>query len=192
MKYSIGYKKKRILFIDFDGTLVETASGQTFPKDVADVKVKHEVIEALKTLTAKTDLQFIAIVSNQGGVEQGHYTMEAVKCKVMSITRIVQAAINDNLAKLNKPGIAMPVCFCASTDKENPDRKPNIGMIERILADIERRRPDVDTDNACQFMIGDASGKPGDFSDSDKKCAENAEIDYIDVRDFVEDMKTFC
>ena len=23
------------------------------------------------------------------------------------------------------------------------------------------------------IMIGDASGKPGDFSDSDKKCAEN-------------------
>lgn len=35
-------------------------------------------------------------------------------------------------------------------------------------------------------MIGDASGKPGDFSDSDKKCAENFGIDYIDVRDFLE------
>lgn len=27
---------------------------------------------------------------------------------------------------------------------------------------------------------------PGDFSDSDKKCAENFGIDYIDVRDFLE------
>ena len=36
------------------------------------------------------------------------------------------------------------------------------------------------------LMIGDASGKPGDFSDSDKKCAENFGIDYIDVRDFLE------
>ena len=35
------------------------------------------------------------------------------------------------------------------------------------------------------LMIGDASGKPGDFSDSDKKCAENFDIDYIDVRDFL-------
>ena len=35
------------------------------------------------------------------------------------------------------------------------------------------------------LMIGDASGKPGDFSDSDKKCAENFGIDYIDVRDFL-------
>ena len=31
-------------------------------------------------------------------------------------------------------------------------------------------------------MIGDASGKSGDFSDSDKKCAENF---GIDVRDFL-------
>lgn len=38
------------------------------------------------------------------------------------------------------------------------------------------------------FMIGDASGKPGQFSDSDKKTAENFGIDYIDVEDFV---KTF-
>lgn len=32
-----------------------------------------------------------------------------------------------------------------------------------------------------------ASGKPGDFSDSDRKCAENFGIDYLDVEDFVND-----
>lgn len=35
------------------------------------------------------------------------------------------------------------------------------------------------------IMIGDASGKPRDFSDSDKKCAENFGIDYIDVEDLL-------
>ena len=34
------------------------------------------------------------------------------------------------------------------------------------------------------LMIGDASGKPGQFSDSDKKTAENFGIDYLDVEDF--------
>lgn len=58
-------------------------------------------------------------------------------------------------------------------------RKPNTGMLKQLYA------------NACvknkaeYIMIGDASGKPGDFSDSDKKCAENFGIDYIDVRDFL-------
>ena len=35
------------------------------------------------------------------------------------------------------------------------------------------------------LMIGDASGKEGQFSDSDKKTAENFDIDYMDVEDFV-------
>lgn len=34
-------------------------------------------------------------------------------------------------------------------------------------------------------MVGDASGLPGQFSDSDKVCAENAGIDYMDVITFV-------
>ena len=191
MIYSIDYKKKRILFIDFDGTLVETVSGETFPIDVADVKVKHEVVEALKKLCLGTNLRFICIVSNQGGVELGHYSIDAMNAKVFGIAGIIHAAINDALAKHNKPKIAMQVRFCTANDKDEPNRKPNIGMLEKSLRNIECHYPDVDTDNAVQFMIGDASGKKGDFSDSDKQCAVNAEIDYIDVRDFVEDMKTF-
>lgn len=34
-------------------------------------------------------------------------------------------------------------------------------------------------------MIGDASGKEGQFSDSDKKTAENFGCEYMDVDDFV-------
>lgn len=35
------------------------------------------------------------------------------------------------------------------------------------------------------FMIGDASGLEGQFSDSDKRTAENFGIDYLDVNEFV-------
>ena len=35
------------------------------------------------------------------------------------------------------------------------------------------------------LMVGSASGLPGQFSDSDKVCAENAGIDYMDVIQFV-------
>ena len=45
---------------------------------------------------------------------------------------------------------------------------------------------DVETDKI--LMIGDASGKEGQFSDSDKKCAENAGYDYMDVNDFIKDL----
>ena len=36
------------------------------------------------------------------------------------------------------------------------------------------------------LMIGNASGKQGQFSDSDKKTAENYGIDYMDIDDFVQ------
>ena len=42
----------------------------------------------------------------------------------------------------------------------------------------------IDLDNT---LIKTISGKPRDFSDSDKKCAENFGIDYIDVKDFIND-----
>lgn len=35
------------------------------------------------------------------------------------------------------------------------------------------------------LMIGDASGKEGQLSDSDKKTAENFGCEYMDVDDFV-------
>lgn len=70
--------------------------------------------------------------------------------------------------------------YCCSMDKDNPYRKPNTGMLEQLYNQYL-----VHSKDEC-IMIGDASGKPGDFSDSDKKCAENFGIDYIDVRDFLE------
>lgn len=44
---------------------------------------------------------------------------------------------------------------------------------------------DVNHIKSVSVMIGDASGKEGQFSDSDKKCAENFGIDYLDVNDFI-------
>lgn len=47
----------------------------------------------------------------------------------------------------------------------------------------------VDEENKIIYdtimMIGDASGKEGQFSDSDKKTAENFGCEYMDVDDFV-------
>jgi hypothetical protein len=44
---------------------------------------------------------------------------------------------------------------------------------------------DIDKDKSEYLMIGDASGKEGQFSDIDKKTAENFGIDYMDVDEFV-------
>ena len=73
--------------------------------------------------------------------------------------------------------------YCLTNDKSNPYRKPNTGMLETLLEKYVG--DDLDHIKSKSLMIGDASGKEGQFSDSDKKTAENFDIDYMDVEDFV-------
>ena len=73
--------------------------------------------------------------------------------------------------------------FCTSNDKSDYYRKPNIGMLEELVDCTCALGSDFPKENI--LMIGDASGKEGQFSDSDKKCAENFGIAYMDVEDFL-------
>lgn len=41
-------KKCKLLITDLDGTLIETVSGDTFPKGIWDMKIKLDVFEAIK------------------------------------------------------------------------------------------------------------------------------------------------
>ena len=54
-------KKYKVLFCDMDGTLIETASGETFPKGIWDMKFKFDVMDAIKNLNPEE----IFIVTNQ-------------------------------------------------------------------------------------------------------------------------------
>ena len=40
-------------------------------------------------------------------------------------------------------------------------------------------------EDGAYLMVGDASGNPGNFSDSDKVFADNAGCKYMDVEDFI-------
>lgn len=44
-------KKYKVLFCDMDGTLIETASGETFPNGIWDMKFKFDVLDAIKYLS---------------------------------------------------------------------------------------------------------------------------------------------
>lgn len=116
------------------------------------------------------NLDYFFVVTNQGGIGRfvSEYDFDA---KILGITSF---CVNYLLCEVGDSK------YCPSNDSNDPLRKPNIGMLESMSDGwgVQNKQE--------MIMIGDASGKPGDFSDSDKKCAENFGIDCIDVRDFLE------
>ena len=60
-------KQYKFLFTDLDGTLINTISGETFPKDATDFQLRKEVLDKIKSMPG---LLGIFIVTNQGGIPQ--------------------------------------------------------------------------------------------------------------------------
>lgn len=162
-------KNYKILFCDLDGTLIKTKSGETFPKDIWDMELRFDVLDAIKKLNP----QYILIVSNQGGIGKGLVNAYNFRVKSEYIARAIWEYC----------GCECYAMYCETNDKSDPYRKPNTGMLEHLTEKYVG--DDFDFIKSRSLMIGDASGKEGQFSDTDKKTAENFGIDYIDVDDFV-------
>ena len=160
-------KNKKVIFCDLDGTLIETISGETFPKGIWDMKFRFDVLDAIKKLNP----EYVLIVSNQGGIESGFIDGNNFRRKSEYITRAIKEYC----------GCECRAMYCETNDKLDTYRKPNTGMLYSLLENVD----DLDYVKSVSLMIGDASGKEGQFSDSDKKTAENFGIDYMDVNDFV-------
>ena len=168
-------KKYKYLFCDFDGTLVDTLSGKTFPEGVWDMKVKFDVLDKIKELNP----EYVFIVSNQGGIESGFINENHFVDKCQYVCDIIREYCSIKNVWFT---------YCNTNDKTAGDRKPNTGMLEYMLEMYSDNGYWFNTNTELKngiLMIGDASGKEGQFSDSDKKCAENFGIDYLDVNDFL-------
>ena len=164
-------KKYKVLFADLDGTLIETVSGNTFPKGIWDMKLNFEVLDAIKKLAPK----YIAIITNQGGIEKGFVNNSHFISKITFIADAIKEYCRCD-CHFN---------YCVSNNKDDWRRKPNVGMLEQFYHDYYGN---LDFNKKDAIMIGDASGLEGQFSDSDKKTAENFGIDYLDVEDFIKEM----
>lgn len=175
-------KEYKILFADLDGTLIKTASGKTFAEDVTDFRIRKDVLDKIKCMD---ELSFLVIVTNQGGIPQ-YVSKKDFEAKLWGISQFIQAYLRKTSAFVqNESDVEVYFAYCSSMDKEHPCRKPNPGMLQNFLDGELRFAAKWLKDKANMLMIGDASGKEGQFSDSDKKCAENFGIDYLDVEDFL-------
>ena len=159
--------KKKVLFIDLDDTIITTISGNTFPTDVTDFKIRKEVLD--KIVDAFPTLYYVEIVSNQGGIPQFVDEQDFIG-KIKAIESFMQKYLRNHTGR----NIFVNSMYCPS-HAEIEMRKPNTGMLESYSS----------WEKSELIMIGDASGKEGDFSDSDKQCAENFGIEYIDIEDFL-------
>ena len=162
-------KKYDIIFSDLDGTLINTISGETSPKGIWDMQIRFEVLDAIKALNPR----YILIVSNQGSIESGFVDPYNFHTKSEYLARAIEEYCDCKCYSM----------YCKTNDESDPYRKPNTWMLENLLDNY------VGDDLKCikqkSLMIGDESGKEGQFSDSDKKTAENFGIDYMDVEDFL-------
>lgn len=163
--------KKKVLFIDLDGTLIETTTGSTFPEGIWDMKLKLDVAKAIKNL----DPNAICIVSNQGGIEKGYVDERRFLAKIEYVCACIR-----ELTGIENTSYS----YCIENNPSCYRRKPNTGMLENFcyVRYLWRERK---LEKEEMLMVGDASGKEGQFSDSDKKTAENFGIDYLDIEDFV-------
>lgn len=166
-------KKYKVLFCDLDDTLINTISGNTFPKGIWDMTFRFKVLDAIKKLAPKC----VLIVTNQGGIEKGFVNKQNFEFKMEYIIHSIREYAE----------VFTEYSYCTSNDKNHSYRKPNTGMLSSLLYRVQTNwfRAENITKEDC-LMIGDASGLEGQFSDSDKKTAENFGIDYMDVNEFVE------
>lgn len=167
-------KDCKVLFCDLDGTLIETISEETFPKGIWDMKFKFDVLDAIKKLAP----EYIFIVSNQGGISMGYVDSIGFKNKFEYILDAIEEYC----------GIKTDGLYCESND-EHHNRKPHVGMLFTLCQDYTTIDNHILFTKENMIMIGDASGLEGQFSDTDKKTAENFGIDYLDVNEFVKLMK---
>ena len=155
--------EKRIVFVDLDGTLTRTVTGETFPKGVWDMAFDFEVMDRIGRLRPTA----VFIVSNQGGIEAGHVNHRLFEQKFMYVIASLQDICGQHVFVAGR--------YCPTNKADDQMRKPNTGMLVAMLEEFQKLTHHAFTKDDC-VMIGDM--------ETDRQTAENFGIDYIDVADF--------
>lgn len=193
-----------LIFFDIDGTLTETISGETFGQHPRDFKVIEGVGRAFKTidstwLDVEDDDPIYIGISNQGGVEKGHKTLEA--CIEEQIFKIDLPEIREYVNRIffcpDMLGETLfEVCHQGMTYRNGGTRVRNWSKHIRNFSfqfhsdwshsDINRkfRKPEI----GMLLIAAEIFASPLDKSawligdrPEDRDCAKNANINFADA-----------
>ncbi|KAF2656772.1 PNK3P-domain-containing protein [Lophiostoma macrostomum CBS 122681] len=183
-------KAQRIAALDFDSTLITSASGKRFGRDASDWKWWHNTVPgALRKLHGEGYL--VAVVSNQGGISlrPDPKTVKSDQKRLADLKSKVSAVFTQ---------LDLPITLYAATGRDQY-RKPRSGMWQELLDDHDLEAADsVDLENS--FFVGDAGGReaiPGgvskDHSCVDRDFAANVGIPFKTPEEFFlqEDARPF-
>jgi bifunctional polynucleotide phosphatase/kinase len=132
----------KALFLDLDGTIIVTKSGEIFAKDKDDWKFNENIISRIEKYV--DDGYYVMIVSNQGGIETGVVKLNDFRIKIRKI-------VNEIIINTGCPMSRIGYRFSMSNNPEDYYRKPNPGMAyDLAMAYILNLSECV--------MVGDASG----------------------------------
>ena len=139
----------------------------------SDVKKIKEEIEYRKIVVRKKELEAVKEARAQGDLSENFEYKAAKQDKNRNESRIRYLEKMIRTAKI------------ISTDSADDE----VGMNNTVEVYFEDEDEEEKIEYDTILMIGDASGKEGQFSDSDKKTAENFGCEYMDVDDFVDKYK---
>lgn len=136
----------KALFLDLDGTIVKTKSGEKFSKDINDWEFIKGCLPSIKRYAEKGYI--VCIVSNEGGIELGKVAAQFIADKYNKIKVEIEFYI----------GTDVNIAYCPSMDSY--DHKPNPGMAYYFARElsIDLRRSimvgDAQSDNEFSIMAG--------------------------------------
>lgn len=155
---TVATKSSKVAAFDFDGCLVGKMWHDTAcPMMFSEIPA---IFAALHQAGFK-----ICILSNQGEIGRASQDRDQVISKIKSRF--------DSFLKQ----VGIPCLVIASTTSDEY-RKPQTGMFELVI----ENSPVTEG-----FYVGDAAGRPGDFSDSDLRFAQNLNLPFFNETEFFRD-----
>ena len=156
----------KALFLDLDGTIIETKSGETFPIDINDWKFKKGILNKIKEYVDNN--YKIIIVTNQAEIDEGYINPNSINSKII---RIIQEIETYCFCFYELKNMDRIIYYCSPSLK-CPNRKPspNFAFQAKKEYGLELEQ--------C-IMVGDASGLERKIYKLEKKVRGNGQVGNI-------------